>query len=268
MLYLAFAMVLAPTLVATRPAAAANRQSAERAARKACLNGDYTKGVAILSELFLDTNDPAYLFNQGRCLEQNRRYEDALSRFEEYLRVGKKGRVDRAAAAEAESHIASCKASLAEAQAASAPLTPPTVAPPPIPTTGAGPDAATLVSTPQQSQAQSDSARGRPGLRTAGIITASVGVAALAVGVYSNLKVNGLVSDMEKVGGYSPGKKSDRDTYATLTWVGYGVGAAAIATGAILYVVGRSSGSDSPARLAVSPSVGPGRAGALLTGAF
>jgi hypothetical protein len=32
----------------------------------ACLSGDYTKGVAILSELFVDTKDPTYLFNQGR----------------------------------------------------------------------------------------------------------------------------------------------------------------------------------------------------------
>ena len=46
----------------------------------ACLSGDYTKGVAILSELFVDTKDPTYLFNQGRCFEQNRRYDDAIAR--------------------------------------------------------------------------------------------------------------------------------------------------------------------------------------------
>ena len=70
----------------------------------ACLSGDYTKGVAILSELFVDTKDPTYLFNQGRCFEQNRRYEDAVARFEEYLRIAE-GKLDAADRAAAEKHI-------------------------------------------------------------------------------------------------------------------------------------------------------------------
>jgi hypothetical protein len=45
----------------------AGKAGQERAARKACLSGDYAKGVEILSDLFIDTKDPVYLFNQGRC---------------------------------------------------------------------------------------------------------------------------------------------------------------------------------------------------------
>src|ERR1035437_1796518 len=92
-IWIAFAVALVSLSVSTSPAAAAgkhggeSKQSQERAARKACLTGDYAKGVAILSDLFIEYRDATFLFNQGRCFEQNRRYEDAIARFEEYLTV-------------------------------------------------------------------------------------------------------------------------------------------------------------------------------------
>ena len=49
------ASIVVPLLLAAPPAIAASRQAQERAARKACLNGDYAKGVDILSDLFVDT---------------------------------------------------------------------------------------------------------------------------------------------------------------------------------------------------------------------
>jgi hypothetical protein len=47
----------------------AKPQSRERQAKKACLSGDYAKGVSILSDLFLETGDATYLCNQGSCYE-------------------------------------------------------------------------------------------------------------------------------------------------------------------------------------------------------
>jgi TolA-binding protein len=79
----------------------------ERAARTACLGGDYARGITILSELFVATNDPDFIYNQGRCYEQNRRYEDAIARFQEYLRVAQ--RSTKANRADARKHIASCQ---------------------------------------------------------------------------------------------------------------------------------------------------------------
>lgn len=67
-------------------AASSKAKASEKTARKACLSGDYTKGVSILSELFVDTGNPIYLFNQARCYEQNLRYAEAAERFKEYLR--------------------------------------------------------------------------------------------------------------------------------------------------------------------------------------
>jgi hypothetical protein len=237
----------------------------ERAARKACLTGDYTKGVAILSDLFIDSKDPTYIFNQGRCFEQNRRYEDAIGRFEEYLRVGANSGLKDPERELTEKHIADCRESLAKLAPPPAvpepePVRPVVVTPPPPP------QPIEVIAPPPPQPAPSS----RAGLRTAGIITASVGAAAVIAGVIFNVKVNSMANDMETVpGGYSPSKESDRKNFQTLGWVSYGVGAACITTGAVLYIVGlQGHGSADSGRVSLVPALGPGQAGALLTGAF
>jgi hypothetical protein len=90
-------------LVAPPAAQAGGRENKERAAKTACLAGDYAKGVALLAELYVSSNnDVTYLFNQGRCFEQNGKYEEAIVRFREYqlkeCRRGERaGRVGRKA---------------------------------------------------------------------------------------------------------------------------------------------------------------------------
>ncbi len=80
----------------------------ERAARKACLSGDVAKGASILSELYVQTNDATYIYNQGRCFEQNGQYDEAILRFREYLR--KHADAGTKPDAPAERHIADCQA--------------------------------------------------------------------------------------------------------------------------------------------------------------
>jgi hypothetical protein len=240
----------------------------ERRARTACLAGEYSEGVRLLSELFVATMDATFIYNQGRCFEQNRRYEDAIGRFQEFLRVSKKA--TKAERAEAQKHINDCMELRAgesgeKSKAAQpAPTAPLPVTPPPAATTAP----ATVVPTPvaPPPQVASTSNRGGSGLRSAGIATASVGGAALVAGVIFNLKVNNLASDIQKTDGYSPDKESDRKTYRTLGWVSYGLGAACVATGAVFYIFGsRSSDSTS---VALVPAFAPGQAGALVKGAF
>ena len=77
-------------LLAATSAQAGDRETQERAAKKACLLGDFKKGTEILADLYLDTNDPTYVYNQGRCLEQNGQNEPAILRFQEYLRKAEK----------------------------------------------------------------------------------------------------------------------------------------------------------------------------------
>lgn len=74
-------------LCAAAPSAlGAGVDAKERAAKKACLLGDVNKGADILADLYVETNNPVYIYNQGRCFEQNGRNEQAVLRFKEYLR--------------------------------------------------------------------------------------------------------------------------------------------------------------------------------------
>jgi hypothetical protein len=103
------------------------------------------------------------------------------------------------------------------------------------------------------------------GVRTAAVITASVGGVAVIAGAILNLKVNSMASDMESPGGYSASKESDRKSYKTLGLVSYGVGAACIATSAVLYVLGLKASSGPVALL---PTFAPSQAGVAVKGTF
>jgi hypothetical protein len=266
--------ILIVPLLLSSSAEASAPTAKERAARKACLGGDFQKGVDILTDLFLATGDLTYIFNQGRCLEQNHRYEDAIARFREYVVKGTTlGPEEKA---DAERHIAACQSYLGQAEPASAPAPPPTPAPlasPLAPPAGPGapmpiapvPVAATTTATAMPSQ----HGDGR-GLRVGGVIAASVGVVALAAGIGLNLKANSMTDDLEKPYNYNRSTDSDRKTYKTMAWIGYGVGAAGLATGAVLYLLGwrQTDASAGAAPLTISPAVTTGMAGATLAGSF
>jgi hypothetical protein len=246
------------------------RQSQEKAARKACLTGDYSSGVSILADLFVNQKEPVYVFNQGRCLEQNTRFKDAIARFEEYLGIGETARLDPADRAAAQKHIEECKAKLSEEDKAQVAATQRVVQPlpqaiaQPIPQ----PNATTQIDLKRK--AEPEPAPSGKGLLVGGIATGAVGVAAVVAGIAFNLKANSMVDDMQtNVDAYTSGKNASQNTYKTLAWVGYGVGAACIATGAVLIAVGASRrGSSSQTDVALVPTVGPDQAGVLLHGGF
>ena len=106
------------------------------------------------------------------------------------------------------------------------------------------------------------------GLRTAGVVTAAVGGAVLVTGIVLNLKVNSMASDFQNLNGYTDSKESDRKNLATLAWVSYGLGAACVATGSVLYVLGLRGSRQGSTSIAFAPGFGPGGAVALLKGAF
>jgi len=99
------------------------------------------------------------------------------------------------------------------------------------------------------------------GLRVAGIVVGSVGVAAVAAGALMSVKTHSLVDDMVS-NGYDPDKESSRKTYETMGWVSFGVGAAAIVAGATMYYLGWSTARSASAEtnMSVVPVFGPDRA--------
>ena len=234
-------------------ARAEERESLERAAQKACLTGAPAKGVEILTDLYLDTRDATHIYNQGRCYEMNRQYEDAIGRFREYM-VKAKGLRDEERA-EVEKHIAACQSYLDEAK--------PEVEPP-VPTADAvkppGGGAAPML----QQSTETTAPRQGAGLRVAGLVVGAVGIAGLVTGVVLNVKVNSMSSDLEKPFNYSPETDATRKDYKTAGWVSYGVGATCLAGGALLYYLGRRAGT----RASIQPTLGPDVAGAAIMGAF
>jgi hypothetical protein len=242
---------------------AASRQARERAAKKACLTGDPEKGVAILADLFIESDDLAYIFNQGRCFEQNRRYEDAVGRFREFLIKGKDLKADERA--EAERHIAACQSYVVRTEPVEQPKVVSQPTSPPVQPTSVvfTPPPTTVTSTVKQPSGSDGS-----GLRITGITIGALGVAAVVTGVVLNLKANSMAGDLEKPESYSRSSDSTRKDYKTAAWVGYGAGAAFVAGGAVLYYLGRLNGQESASGLTVSPAVSSNMVGTTLTGAF
>lgn len=279
----------------------AGKEARARAAKKACLSGDYAKGVRILADLFIDTGDPNHLFNQGRCFEQNNRCEEAVGRFREYLR--KANGLNQAERADVEKHIADCQALLGKGERAApdrrqdeahlrdfgsepslkvgaAPLAPPSpvVNPPPAAPTlppaapTLPPAAPTLppAETPTEeagtvSDAPQASNTGR-GLRIAGISCGVAGLAAIGTGIYYYTRARSLSDTVSHSHPPNPADEQAGKDAQTMQWVFYGVGAAALATGTLLYLLGWPSAVHPVA--GVTPMIGPGMAGVSAQGAF
>ena len=262
-------VVIVIFLFALPSAHAGGSASKERAARKACLRGDVAKGVDLLTDLYIDSKDPTYIFNQGRCYEQNLLYEQALARFREYL--VKAPRLSAADRAEVEKRISTCQSYLVPEKSQPPVAEPPNPVPPPPPPPIPAATASPAVAQPEatvSSVALAPANPSRPGTRAAAIVAAAIGGAALVGGVIINVKVDNMAHDLEKQGAYSRSKESDRKTYQTLGWVSYGVGAACLATGAVLYLLGRNRPQGTATTVAVLPGLVNGNLGATLEGSF
>lgn len=227
-------------------------------AKTACGAGNVQKGVELLAELYTATNDPIWIFNQARCYHQNNQLGLALARFKEFLRKSKGGpdediREAQAYINEIETDLRKNEVSSASQPSAPAPATP-------VP--------AQAVSTVPASP---DSHHGR-GLRYTGIAAGVLGGAAMVGGVVFSILVQQTKQDVENQTKNSvvpasavSGKLSDGRTYESLQWVCYGVGAAAVLTGALLYYFGaRASETTSVSTTQFTPLLVAKGAGAGL----
>jgi hypothetical protein len=79
-------------------------------AKEACIAGDFHKGVRLLAELYTASEDPVWIFNQGRCYQQNAQPSLAVSRFREFLRKSKGGPEDKDIREDAKKYIAEIEA--------------------------------------------------------------------------------------------------------------------------------------------------------------
>jgi tetratricopeptide (TPR) repeat protein len=238
--------------------ALAGDKEQEKAAKKACATTDYKKGIDLLADLYVDSNNPTYVYNQGRCYEQNSQYGQAIERFREYLR--KAPNLTPEAKTDVERHIEDCERLHAKSTTP-APVVfpvPTTTAPSPPAPPGEKPDVFT------KSMGQSENGVGQ---RLAGFITTTAGVAILASGFAFNLLHESMVNQ-QNTGQFSRSREEKLGTYETLAWVGYGVGTAAIVTGGALWFWGRTASGNDAKGIALHPIYAPGAAGVRLQGMF
>jgi tetratricopeptide (TPR) repeat protein len=233
---------------------AGDEEPNERTARKACLSGDYLKGIEILSDLFISTKEPTHIYNQGRCYEQNGQFEKAILRFREFLVLNAKTTTpeDRA---EAERHIANCQALMKTNQAEGS------VTPVPPPTGSTTDDPAPSIPT-------APSGNHGAGLRIAGLVSGGVGLASIGAGLYFYTRA---ISYSDKVSNQevpNPSDESAGKRAETLQWVFYGVGGAALATGVVLYVLGSQGEGSHPRVAGIAPWFGSGSLGLSAQGLF
>jgi hypothetical protein len=245
--------------------ARSNPQAQVKAAKKACAAGDYRKGVEILADLYVDTSDPNYIFNQARCYEQSHQWVNAIDRFREYLLKAQNATAsDRN---DAEMHLATCKRYQEEEQGKAAPsslLAPPVaMAPAAVP---APPSPAPIATTPITASPPPAQETGGAALRTTGIVVAGVGLVTLGAAIALNVKSNQLARDASNTQNAST--ESSQKSYKTGAVICYGTGAAAVVAGGVLYFLGRRSGEEKPAAVALLPSWTPGLATITLSGGF
>jgi hypothetical protein len=236
-------------------------EAREADARTACGQGRVEDAIAILGLLFDRTGDSGYLFNQGRCYQQNGRRDEALIRFRAFLQ---RPDITPDARTRAEQYVdelargpAPQARPLVAGRAVALPLRePPSVtdAPPPAEAT--------------------DQAGPRP-LRVAAVVAAGVAVASVGTATYFALRVRNTMKtrdrELERPEPPPPDRVFELDrrgrTAESWQWVFLGTGAVALATGAACYLVDRRLAQGSE-QASVSLLFAPGGGGALVKGTF
>jgi hypothetical protein len=106
-------------------------------------------------------------------------------------------------------------------------------------------------------------------LRTAGILTTMVGVAALGAGVLYNLTYNELKNDLEtgKVP-FTRERQDNLDSNKLNARIGYGLGLVVLGAGATFYYLGWQKDRANLSSLAVAPLIAPGVVTLNLGGKF
>jgi hypothetical protein len=216
--------------------AAGGEDKRPTAALAACASGDFAKGIALLGELYAETRNPSYVFNQGRCYQKNNKLDEARSSFSEYLRIGTSEPPEDIQ--RAQGFIKEIDDALARQRASQ---------PTPL-----------LVTPVQPGEGRSHA------LRNTSIVLAAVGVAAVGAGVFLSFKVKSTNDSINSQYANQPfvtdeakleQQIADGKSYETWQWVGYGLGVAALAGAVTTFVLsGHYAAGPEPAAVTVTPT--------------
>jgi hypothetical protein len=225
-----------------------SQEQRESDARRACAAGRVDEGIEILADLYARHSHPNYIYNQGRCYQQNGKGEQAVARFKEYLRVAPDA--PPAVREQVEGYIRELEGTRTVEKAPP----PPVREPEPLPR--AVPPPAPMVTTPNTVTDRLPPAppprQSSPALVAGAIVFGVVGGVGLLGGLLAGAKVHSLEKDVEQA---TPGKFDvdqlasqgrSAHRYETLQWVGYGVAGAGL-LGAVICIMANNAGANSRA---------------------
>ena len=294
----------ASAMAATDPA---QGRAAFDEGRRLIQAGDYRAALAQFKKGFLTTEDASFLLNIAQCHRLLGESAEALMMYRLYLKSAQAGVNPEAQAVATKAILELAGETAAPTPATTPAVTPviPATTPAVIPVTPVAPTAAAPVAAPAPSTTtppgrtpvvwgQGESAfpvldatpeldvqrlpatppksSANPStmhhLRLAGLVCASAGLVSLGAGVYYWTRATSLSDSASKATAYNQADYDQGSRAQTMQWIFYSVGAAAMATGATLYVYGRWSPSAKQTSVSLAPVVGPGAAGLLAHGAF
>lgn len=272
LLLLPFALLASLALARPAYAESKGKQTAESHYNKgmtAYTLGHFPEAIEEFEKAYELRAEPVFLYNIAQSHRQDGNPQRAAFFYRRYLDADPNTKKR----AEVEKRIVDMQAELnAQKEREAAAVAPPPPQPVVAPQPAAGPQPAPIVAAQagvldSKTAATEAPTRGR-GLRIGGIAAASVGVAGVVAGVVMVLHGNSLHDESIKAGAtFDSAKFDSAKTYRTVGWVCLGVGAAAVATGATLYVVGSRAATEQPS-LALAPLWAPGTGGAAILGRF
>jgi tetratricopeptide (TPR) repeat protein len=254
--------------------------------------GHWDEAIADFEKAYELRPDPNFLYNLAQVYRRKGEIKRALDLYKNYMRKVPNGPLRD----EVEEKISALQKQIDEAAAkpAVAPIEPAAAAPVPAPPGGVAvpgnepPIQQTPVSpspnpTPAQTLApptpvaapaptvvdvSSPSSSPGRGLRTAGIVSGSVGAASLVAGAIFGLRARSLSNKVADANTFNRSDDSAGQRAETLQWAFYGIGAGALVAGGVLYYLGWSSAQSAPSAVTLAPVVGPNLAGLSAMGVF
>jgi tetratricopeptide (TPR) repeat protein len=227
--------------------------------------GAYEEAISEYGAAYRFKDDPALLFNLGQANRLGGHTAEALRLYRIYL----KKRPDASNRAEVEAKIAELQKQLLDQQSKPRsappeqvkPATPPEVEPKPA-------EPAAPAVTISTEPARVDLRAGRT-KKIVGLTVGAVGVAALATGIAFGVLAKNAGDDLsrldQQMGIFDGAKQQEGQTDQIVEGVMLGVGAAAVAAGAVVYVIGHRESRAARVRSAtLIPLAGPRQAGAAL----
>ena len=265
--------ILVALLVFTQQGAAEPRRKQEveshyNQGMKQYTLGHFPEAIEEFEKAYDLKPEPIFLYNIAQSHRQNKNPERAAFFYRRYLEAEPRAK-NRAEVEKRINDMEKLVAQEKERAAAPALQPPPPTAPPPPP-----PPPPRLVVTPAPAPAppprpvapkrREDSGSPGHGLRIAGVVVGSVGLAGVGAGIAFGV-YQAKLHNQANQGIYNPAKENSSDNFRTLELVSLGVGGAALATGIVLYIVGAASNGPDQT-VSFVPLLAPGMRGIALSG--